>query len=279
MELRKIDCHMHFWTLAMEPHYHLWMSSDLKVLYGNYGPKDALPLLQENNVDGVVLVSAASAIEETGYLLGMADGQDFIKGVVAWIDLLAPTASDDIAAWARFRKLKGVRPYLQDLPEDDWILKPELDPAIRSIMDNGLKFDALIKPKHIQNTIRFIDRYPDLPIVVDHLAKPDVANGKFDAWCKDMEEFRNLDHVYCKLSGLITEDGPDWTPDRIKPYLEAVFDIFGANRLIFGSDWPVVNLVSDYGTWTTTLKDTMSGFTRAEQQAIWAENGEKFYGL
>jgi L-fuconolactonase len=279
MTMRKIDCHMHFWTLAMEKHYHLWMVPDLKVLYGDYSPKDALPLMQANNVQGVVLVSAASSIEETGYLLGMADGHDFIRGVVAWIDLLAPSAPDDIAAWARFLKLKGIRPYLQDLPEDDWILKPELDPSIRAIIDTGLRFDALIKPRHILNTVRFIERYPDLPVIVDHMAKPDVANAGFETWREHMEEFRDLEHVHCKVSGLVTEDGPDWTPDRIKPCLEAVFDIFGADRLVFGSDWPVVNLVANYNQWIATLEDALDVFTRADRQKIWAENGERFYGL
>ncbi|MFA1623854.1 amidohydrolase [Rhizobium mongolense] len=277
--MRRVDCHMHFWTLAMEPYYSLWMSPDDKVLYRDYGPRDAVPLMEKNNVEGVVVVSAASSVHETGYLLGLADGRDFIKGVVAWLDLLAPTAADDLGNWARFAKLKSIRPYLQDLPEEDWILKKELDPAFRAMLDHGLRFDALIKPRHILNTVRFIERYPDLPVIVDHMAKPEIGSGNFEPWRRDMERFRDLDHVHCKISGIVTEDGPDWTPERLQPYLETVFDIFGPDRLVFGSDWPVVNLVADYSRWIETLDHAMKSLPAADQQKIWASNGERFYGL
>ena len=277
--MRRIDCHMHFWTLAMEPYYSLWMSPDLTTLYGDYLPRDAQPLMAANNVQGVVLVSAASSIHETGYLMGMADSQDFIRGVVAWVDMLAPSAVEDLQSWARFRKLKSIRPYLQDLPEDDWILKPELDPAIKAMLDLGLRFDALIKPRHILNTVRFIERYPTLPVIVDHMAKPAICENGFEPWRRDIEQFRNLKHVYCKMSGILTEDGPNWTRDRLRPYFEAIIDVFGADRLVFGSDWPVVNLVADYSRWVETLNQALGGLTRADQQKIWADNGERFYGV
>ena len=277
--MRRIDCHMHFWTLAMEPYYSLWMSPDLRTLYGDYLPRDAQPLMAANNVQGVVLVSAASSIHETGYLMGMADSQDFIRGVVAWVDILAPSAVEDLQSWARFRKLKSIRPYLQDLPEDDWILKPELDPAIKAMLDLGLRFDALIKPRHILNTVRFIERYPTLPVIVDHMAKPAICENGFEPWRRDIEQFRNLKHVYCKMSGILTEDGPNWTRDRLRPYFEAIIDVFGPDRLVFGSDWPVVNLVADYSSWIETLNQALGGLTRADQQKIWADNGERFYGV
>lgn len=277
--MRRIDCHMHLWTLAMEPYYGLWMSPDLDVLYRDYGVKDAKPLMARNNVEGVILVSAANSIHETGYLMGLADGHDFVRGVVAWLDLLAPTAADDLATWARFDKLKSVRPYLQDLAEDDWILKPELDPAFRAIEERGLRFDALIKPRHIINTVRFIERYPSLPVIVDHMAKPEIAQGGLDQWARDMEHFRDLSHVYCKVSGILTEDGPHWTPERIQPYLDVVLDIFGPDRLVFGSDWPVVNLVADYDRWIATLDHGFKTLSDADKQKFWASNGEQFYGL
>lgn len=277
--MRRIDCHMHFWTLAMEPYYSLWMSPDLRTLYGDYLPRDAQPLMAANNVQGVVLVSAASSIHETGYLMGMADSQDFIRGVVAWVDILAPSAVEDLQSWARFRKLKSIRPYLQDLAEDDWILKPELDPAIKAMLDLGLRFDALIKPRHILNTVRFIERYPTLPVIVDHMAKPAICENGFEPWRRDIEQFRNLKHVYCKMSGILTEDGPNWTRDRLRPYFEAIIDVFGPDRLVFGSDWPVVNLVADYSSWIETLNQALGGLTRADQQKIWADNGERFYGV
>jgi L-fucono-1,5-lactonase len=277
--MRRIDCHMHFWTLALEPHYSLWMSPDLKTLYGDYLPRDAQPLMAANGVQGVVLVSAASSLHETGYLMGLADSQDFIRGVVAWIEMLAPNAVEELRGWARFRKLKSIRPYLQDLPEDDWILKPELEPAIRTMLDLGLRFDALIKPRHILNAVKFIERYPTLPVIVDHMAKPAIRDNGFEPWRRDMEQFRDLKHVHCKMSGILTEDGPNWSPDRLRPYFEAIIDIFGPDRLVFGSDWPVVNLVADYSGWIDALSQAIAGLTRADQQKIWADNGERFYGL
>lgn len=277
--MNKIDCHMHLWTLAMEPHYHLWMTPDLTELYRDYGPKDARAVMDHNQVDGVVLVAAASSVEEIGYLLGLADGQDFIKGVVGWLDLLADDAPKQIETWARFPKLKGLRPYLQDMADDAWILQPQLDPAIQAVMDNGLRFDALIKPHQVKNCVRFIEKYPDLPVIIDHLAKPNVTEGAFDPWQDAMEEFRQITHVHCKLSGLVTEDGPDWTLARITPYLDAVCDIFGPDRLVFGSDWPVVNLVADYTTWIETLSTYLEKFDSSEQSAIWSGNGARFYGL
>jgi L-fuconolactonase len=277
--MRRIDCHMHFWTLAMEPYYSLWMSPEQKVLYRDYGPRHALPLMAKNNVEGIVLVSAASSVHETGYLLGLADGHDFIRGVVAWIDLLAPTAVTDLAGWARFPKLKSIRPYLQDIPQDEWILKKQLDPAIRAMQDLGLRFDALIKPRHIVNTVRFVERYPDLPVIIDHMAKPDIRMNGFEPWRRDLEHFRDLRHVHCKISGLLTEDGPGWTAEKLRPYLEAVFDIFGPDRLVFGSDWPVLNLVAGYGAWIETLDGALQNFSPLELQNVWANNGERFYGL
>jgi L-fuconolactonase len=277
--MRRIDCHMHFWTLAMESHYALWMSPDLKVLYGDYGPRDAKPLMAANDVEGVVLVSAAASIQETAYLLGHADANDFVRGVVAWVDMLGENAADELRDWARFRKLKGIRPYLQDLPDDDWILRKALDPVVETMLELGLRFDALVKPRHILNVVRFIERHPTLPVIVDHMAKPAIHDGAFEPWRRDMEQFRDLKHVHCKLSGILTEDGPDWSPERLKPYFEAVLDIFGPDRLVFGSDWPVVNLVADYGRWIATLDGALADLTRADQQKIWAENGERFYGL
>ena len=277
--MRRIDCHMHFWTLAMEPYYALWMSPDLKVLYGNYGPRDALPLMAANEVEGVVLVSAASSIHETGYLLGIADTNSFVRGVVAWIDMLAPTAVADVLGWARFSKLKGIRPYLQDLPDDDWILRPELSPVMGAMIDADIAFDALIKPRHIVNTVKFVERHPKLRVIVDHMAKPAIRDDAFAPWRRDMELFRDLKHVHCKISGILTEDGPEWTPSRLAPYIDAVIDIFGPDRLVFGSDWPVVNLVADYGRWIEALGACLGSLTRADQQKIWAQNGERFYRL
>jgi L-fuconolactonase len=268
---------MHHWTLALERYYNLWMTPALKSLYGDFGPRDATPLMAQNGVDGVVLIAAANSIHETGYLMGIADSQDYVRGVVAWIDMLAPSAADDIRYWSRFRKLKGFRPYLQDLPEDDWVLKPELAPALRAMVESNLSFDILVKPRHLAHAVEFVKRNPDLMVVIDHMAKPEIRNSGFAPWRREMEAFRALKHVHCKISGILTEDGEAWSVERIRPYVDAVIDIFGPDRLMFGSDWPVVNLVADYGRWVDAVETLLGDLTRADQQKIWADNGERFY--
>ncbi len=277
--MRKIDAHMHWWTLAMERTYSLWMSPSLTALYRDYGFADAAPLLKANEVEGVVLVAAASQIEELGYLLGLAQGHPVVRGIVGWVDMLAPDASANLRQWARAPVLKSIRPYLQDIADDAWILKPELDPVIRTMLELGLRFDALILPKHIRNTIAFVERYPDLPVVVDHMAKPAIRDGAFELWRRDMEAFRGLRQVHCKISGILTEDGPNWSVDRIRPYVEAVIDIFGPDRIMFGSDWPVVNLVADYGRWIAALGEIAAALPADDQAKLWAKNAERFYGL
>jgi L-fuconolactonase len=159
------------------------------------------------------------------------------------------------------------------------VLKPELEPAIRAMVESGLSFDILIKPRHIAHAVEFVKRNPDLMVVVDHMAKPEIRNSAFEPWRREVEAFRALKHVHCKISGILTEDGEGWTVDRIRPYVDAVVDIFGPDRLLFGSDWPVVNLVADYGRWVDTVEALLRNLTRADQQKIWADNGERFYRL
>jgi L-fuconolactonase len=269
---------MHFWTLALEPYY-IWMSPQLGVLYRDYKPADSYPLMQAAGVEACVLVSAAASLKETGYLLGMADSTEFIQGVVAWIDMLAPDAVQELAGWARFKKLKGIRPYLQDIPQDDWILQPALEPVLEATGELGLTFDILIYPKHLPHILKFVERHPALPVVIDHMAKPVIRNGEFDTWRRDMEPFRDLKQVHCKISGIVTEAGPGWTPDRLKPYLDTVLDVFGPDRLLWGSDWPVVNLVADYARWVNTVTGALAGLNPEQQKKIWADNAVRFYKL
>lgn len=273
-----IDAHMHFWTLAFERHYN-WMSPDVEILYRDYMPKDAGPHLNEAKITGVVLVSAAESEQETGYLLGIADTQEFVKGVVAWVDMLAPNAAKNITEWAQSAKLKAIRPYLQDISQDDWILQPQLGPAIEAIIEAGLRFDALIYPRHIGIIEEFVQRHPDLPIIVDHMAKPIIRNNEIEAWRADMNALARLKHVHCKVSGIVNECGPDWTSDRLAPYLDTVLQAFGPERLVWGSDWPAMNLTATYAAWHDTCRDFFSNLPTAQQDAIFGGNAIRFYGL
>ena len=159
------------------------------------------------------------------------------------------------------------------------MLRNDLTPVIRKMLELGLAFDALIKPRHIINAVKFVERYPTLSVIIDHMAKPAIKDGELQSWRRNMEQFRDLKHVHWKVSGILTEDGPGWTSERVLPYIETVMDIFGPERLVFGSDWPVVNLVADYPRWIAVLEQALSALTRGDQQKIWATNAERFYRL
>ena len=276
-----IDAHQHLWRLRDRAGY--WPPAELSAIYRDFSPADLAPLLRQNGVCGTVLVQTLPSIADTEYMLGLAGANDFILGVVGWVDLASRTAPADMARLAKDGKLKGLRPMLQDLPDCRWIENPALAPAIEAMVDNGLCFDALVLPQHLASLLKLAERHPQLPIVIDHAAKPPIAAGRREPWLADMRRLAALPQVHCKLSGLLTETGlPVGSPDgarAIKPYVDAVVDLFGAQRLLWGSDWPVVRLASDYGPWLTMARSLLAHLPAAQQQAIFANNAARFYRL
>jgi L-fuconolactonase len=201
-----------------------------------------------------------------------------IAGVVGWVDLAASNAPERIAALASHPKLRGLRPMLQDLPDDDWILQSSLTPAIEAMVAHDLRFDALVKPRHLPHLLRLAERHPALRIVIDHAAKPDIARGAVDPWRAQIAALAGLPNVGCKLSGLVTEAGDAWRPDRLRPYVEHLLATFGPRRLLWGSDWPVVNLAADYPRWFN-LADTLAGLAGTERAALFGGNAVRVYGI
>lgn len=242
-----IDTHQHFWKLDRGDYG--WLTSELEPLYRDFMPHDLKPLLDAAGIGGTIAVQAADTEAETEFLLSLADEYDWIRGVVGWVDLEADTAADSIARLAGHQKLVGLRPMIQDIPDDQWMLRDTLGRGLAAMVEHNLTFDALVMPRHLKHLFVFLAKYPDLRVVVDHCAKPEIRNNKFDVWERDMGEIALTERVFCKISGLVTEAATDWSDADLKPFISHILEIFPENRLLFGSDWPVLNLASDYQSW------------------------------
>jgi L-fuconolactonase len=242
-----IDAHQHFWQLARGDYD--WLTPELAPLYRDFMPEDLMPHLQRNCVDGTILVQAAPTSAETKFLLEIADNTPFVLGVVGWTDFTAPSAVDDIAELAKHPKLVGLRPMIHDIADDNWMLRDDLAPAFEMMVQANLTFDALVRPQHLSQLRELLSRYPKLRTVIDHAAKPRIADALFDDWANDIATIAKETEAFCKLSGLLTEAGKDWKATDVDLYVAHFLEHFGPERLLWGSDWPVLTLASDYDTW------------------------------
>ncbi|WP_293484352.1 amidohydrolase [Phenylobacterium sp.] len=273
----RIDAHQHFWRLSRGDYG--WLTPRLEPIYRDYLPCDLAPHLTASGVDRTVLVQAAPTAAETDFLLDLAGRTPFVAGVVGWIDLEAPGAPQAVRAFAARPGALGLRPMLQDLPDDEWLLRPGLAPSFAAMAEAGLTFDALVKPRHLPALRRFLERHPHLPVVVDHGAKPDIAGREHAAWAQAMHALARETHAVCKLSGLVTEARPDWTVADLRPYAETLLEAFGPSRLMWGSDWPVVNRAADYGRWAEATEILLSDLPEADRAAIMGGTAQAFYGV
>lgn len=273
----RIDAHHHLWTLARGDYG--WMSPELDPIYRDFAPDDLAPLLSEAGIDRTILVQAADTVAETDFMLGLAARTDWIAGVVGWLDMEAPDAIATLERLAQNPHFKGIRPMIQEITDDDWILRADLDPVFEALTTMGLRFDALVLPRHLPRLLRRLEKHPDLKCVVDHGAKPALASGDLGDWRKDMMRLARATSACCKLSGLVTEVSPGWTTSQLVPASDLILDEFGADRVMFGSDWPVLNLASDYQAWVETVGTLVSGFSDIEREAVWSKTAAKFYDV
>lgn len=277
----RIDAHQHFWHIASRGGY--WPPHELGIIYRDFGPQDLEPLLKRSNVHRTVLVQSLPTLEDTRYLLDIASASSVVSAVVGWVDLKSAGASASLAMLAQHPKFCGIRPMLQDLVDDDWIADPTLDPAIETMLEHDLSFDALVMPRHLHALLAFARRYPRLRIVIDHAAKPPIASGRSGPWHFAMNQLAELPNVHCKLSGLWTQAGTDPDLTRVEPYVRAVCEWFGASRLIWGSDWPVSTLAGrfgDYGDWLTWCEQCCDRFLGPEAHAsVFGGNACHFYRI
>ena len=275
--MTRIDAHQHFWDLARGDYG--WLTPDLKPIYRNFLPEDLAPHLSNHGIAGTILVQAAPTLAETRFMLEIAEKTPSVKGVVGWVDFEQPDAPETIAELASHPVLVGLRPMIQDIADDDWMLRENLNPAFEALIDNLLTFDALTLPQHLDNLVTLIGRHPDMCVVIDHGSKPLIRDGRIDAWAADMAIIAKDTNAFCKLSGLVTEAHGDWTVDHLRPYVDHLLATFGPERLIWGSDWPVCLLASSYERWVETTELLLDGLSSEEKDAVLGLNALRAYGL
>ena len=272
-----IDSHQHFWQLSRGDYD--WLTPELELLYRDFLPSDLSSVLEECDVSNTILVQAAPTVEETEFMLKLADNTDFVIGVVGWVDMASDNAISQLETFSQNSFFKGIRPMLQDIDDVEWMLKPELAPVFEYLIDKGLTFDALVLPKHLDALYSLLKKYPKLKVVIDHGAKPPIEEGSSQEWFEKISLIASETTAYCKLSGLVTEAGINPHFDQLAPYMEHLLICFGYERLMWGSDWPVVNLSSSYQTWLKQTQDFLSPLSKNEQQLILAGNAQNFYQL
>ena len=271
----RIDAHQHFWRIARGDY--AWLTPALGAIYRDFNPDDLTPHLAAHGIAATILVQAAPTDAETAFLLDLADRTAFVAGVIGWTGFAAPDAAATIAGLAANPLLVGLRPMVQDLDDDDWLSRAELAPAFEAMIAHRLVFDALVKPRHLRRLIAVLERHPQLRVVIDHAAKPAIGRGQDAAWRSDMAAVSQFPQVACKLSGLVTEAPANWTVDDLKPYAEHLLTCFGAGRLIWGSDWPVLNLAAEYGSWLSAAAQLLAGLDATAQSQVFGGNAADMY--
>ena len=274
-----IDSHQHFWQLGRGDY--AWPNPSVAPINRDFAPDDLRGQLKRHGIAQTVLVQATDSVAETEFLLHIAATEAFVAGVVGWVDLSAPDAIATIDRLRADRWLKGLRPMLQGIEDTDWILRPSVAPALAHMAQVGLRFDALIQPRHLRAIETLALRHPSLPIVIDHVAKPRMGQRQAPDpdWIRGMQRLSALPNVWCKLSGMITEIGPDWHIEDLRPFAKAVIDAFGPDRLMWGSDWPVVNLAGDYDAWVTASRELLAHLPAPAQDRIFSGAARAFYAL
>ena len=243
-------------------------------------PGELEQLLRTSGFDGTIAVQASQVIEETEWLLKLADEHAFIKGVVGWVDLRSSRVDAQLARYARHPKLAGVRHVVHDEPDDHFMLRPDFRAGIARLREYGLTYDLLLFPKHLSPAMRLVEEFPDQPFVVDHIAKPFIRDGLLSPWRDDLATLAAFPNVTCKLSGLVTEaDWQRWCADDIRPYLDVAFECFGPDRLMIGSDWPVCTLAGDYASTMAVVVDYVQQLPAEVREGILGNNAARFYGL
>jgi L-fuconolactonase len=273
----RVDAHQHFWTLARGDYG--WLTPAHAAIYRDFGPAELTPLLARTGIDRTVLVQAAPTVAETQFLLELAAAIPYVAGVVGWAPLDAPDGPEVIARLARHPLLKGIRPMIHDIPDRDWMLGDRVGAGLRAIAAHGLAFDALVRPEHLPNLRRLLARHPELRVIVDHAAKPAIATGRTAGWATEMQALARDTGAWVKLSGLVTEDGPDWSVPRLRPHVEHLLEHFGPTRLIFGSDWPVLTLRAHYAEWVAAAEACLDDLDAPARAAVMGLNAVAVYRL
>ncbi len=274
----RVDAHQHFWR--MDRGDYGWLTAkDHPKIARDFLPADLQPLLAAAKIDKTILVQAAPSEAETQFLLDLAEAAPFVAGVVGWVDFEAPDAASRIARLSAKPKLVGLRPMVQDIADAEWLLRPDLGKAFDAMQRGNLRFDALVKPRHLPALAEFLERHPDLPVVIDHGAKPDIAGAGLDTWATYIRHIAKSSRAYCKLSGLATEAGPGWSAATLKLYVDVLLESFGPRRLLWGSDWPVLLEAGDYAQWLAAAQSLTKHLSSPDREAVFGGTAASFYGI
>ena len=274
----RLDAHQHFWKYnALE---YEWIDDGMAELRRDFLPQDLMPLLEANGFGGCISVQARQNLEETRWLLELAGQNDFIRGVVGWVDLRSGDLPAQLDRFAGNRKLVGVRHIVQAEPDDAFMLRDDFRHGISRLGERGLTYDLLLYPRQLPAAVKLASGFPDQPFVLDHIAKPEIAKGVLAPWEQDVRELAKLDNVWCKVSGMVTEaQWKGWKVGDFRPYLDVVFEAFGTDRLMIGSDWPVCTVSGDYAATMGIVEEYLNQFSTESQKKVLGGNCARFYGV
>jgi L-fuconolactonase len=276
-KLKRVDAHQHFWRYS-EVEYG-WISDAMAAIRRDFLPSDLRPLLDEAGIDATVAVQARQSLEETEWLLKLATEHDWIAGVVGWVPLASTDVQTILEKLCESPKLKGVRHVLQAEP-DEYFEHADFNAGLAKLTKMGLVYDILVVERQLPAAINLVDGHPDQTFVLDHVAKPRIAEGELEPWRTHMHELARRQNVACKISGMVTEaDLHHWTIDQLRPYVEVVLEAFGPARLLYGSDWPVCGVCASYQRWVTVVRDLIEELSSDEQNMIMGGNCKSIYRL
>jgi L-fuconolactonase len=274
----RLDSHQHFWNY--NPAEHVWMTDRMGTLKRNFLPEDLKPLLALVEFDGCIAVQARQNLEETRWLLELANNHEFIAGVVGWVDLCSPGLPGQLDEFVKHPKFVGVRHVVQDEPDDRFMLRPDFQRGIAQLRPHGLTYDLLVFPKHLPVAVRLVEHFPEQPFVLDHLGNPPIAEGLMSPWQEQVRELAKFPHVSCKLSGMVTRaTWGQWEPHHFHRYLDTVLEAFGPSRVMIGSDWPVCTLSGSYQATMEIVLAYAQQFRPDERAGIFGENCARFYRI
>jgi L-fuconolactonase len=273
-----IDSHQHFWKY--EPVKHSWIDDDMSVIRRNFSPSDLAKVYQENGIDGCVAVQADQTLEETDFLIDLASINNFIKGIVGWVDLRAENIENVLEKYSTDKIVKGFRHVVQGEVDHNFLLRPNFSRGISLLEKHNFTYDILVFPHQLGSVLEFVKKFPHQKFVIDHIAKPYIKDGYFEGWATMMTAIGKHENVSCKMSGMVTEaDFNIWTPEQIHPYMDTVLEAFGSKRILFGSDWPVCLVAGNYSKIKKLTTDFISQLSQIEQNSIMGNNAIEFYNL
>jgi L-fuconolactonase len=274
----KIDTHQHFWKYNDRDY--VWMTAGMDRLRKDHLPADLLPLIGGADISATVAVQARQSLEESSWLLQLADEHTFIRAVVGWVDLCSERVVEQLEQLAQHPKFRGVRHVVHDEPDDNFMLRESFLNGLSQLRQFGLTYDLLLFPRHLPVACDVVKRFPEQVFVLDHIAKPPVRTGEIEPWARDLRQLARFTNVFCKLSGLVTEARwESWEAGDFEPYLDVVLSAFGPHRLMIGSDWPVCTLAGDYKSVINLTANYIARLSDDEQRAILEENPMKVYSI